>query len=163
MSSTPYFTSRQRTTYTRPAIHARSAARGNTNELFRSLSTLDHRVADLESRSGTGSISLKSSSPVSSPPPAATFNVATQPGTFIIQIANPEFTGKGNLPRTPIQHKIEFSSTQNFAVPDTLPVGQQTYYEVSKYGTGQRKWIRTSSSYDGANFNQQQVLGPFTS
>jgi hypothetical protein len=162
MSSTPYFTSRQRTTFTRPALNARSAA-NNPNELYRFLTTTASRVSDLENRAGTGSISLKSSSPVSTPPPAASFGVTTQPGTFIIQITNPEFLGKGNQPHTPIQHKLEFSSTSDFATSDTLPIGQQTYYEVSKYGTGQRKWVKASSSFDGINFNQSQILGPFTS
>ena len=164
MSSTPYFTSRQRSTFTRPALNARSAAH-NRNELFRFLTTTASRISDLENRAGTGSISLKPSSPspVSSPPPAASFAVSTQPGTFIVQITNPEFTGKGNQPHTPIQHRILFSSTPNFAVPDALPIGQQTYYEVSKYGAGQRKWIQASSSYDGQTFNQPQILGPFTS
>lgn len=162
MSSTPYFTSRQRTTFTRPALNARSAA-NNKNELFRFLATTASRVSDLENRAGTGSISLKSSSPVSTPPPAAGFGVSTQPGVFIVQITNPEFSGKGNLSRTPIQHRLEFSSTSDFATSDMLPIGQQTYYEVSKYGTGQRKWVKASSSFDGINFNQNQILGPFTS
>lgn len=162
MSSAPYFTSRNRTTYTRPAIHARAAGQGNKNELFRSLHTLNFRVGDLEQRAGTGSISLKSSSPVSSPPPAALFKVNTQPGVIIVQIHNPEFTGKGNKPRTPIQHKIEFSSTADFREVDPLPVGQQTYYEISKYGVGQRKWMASSSSTDGIHFNPRVVSGPFT-
>lgn len=162
MSSTPYFTSRQRTTFTRPALNARSAA-NNKNELYRFLATTAARVSDLENRAGTGSISLKSSSPVSSPPPAAGFAVSTQPGVFIVQITNPEFSGKGNQAHTPIQHRIQFSSTSDFAVPDTLPIGQQTYYEVSKYGTGQRKWLAVSSSFDGATFNQKQILGPYSS
>lgn len=162
MSSAPYFTSRKRTTFTRPAIHARAAGLGNKNELFRSLHTLNDRVADLEGRAGTGSISLKSSSPVSAPPPAARFNVSTKPGVFIVEVHNPEFIGKGNLPRTPIQHRIEFSATADFRNPDTLPIGQQTYYEVSKYSSGQRKWLATSSSHDGTHFNQRQISGPFT-
>jgi hypothetical protein len=163
MSSTPYFSSRQRTTFTRPALNARSAAH-NPNELYRFLATTAARVSDLEDRAGTGSISLKSSSPVSSPPPAASVAVTTQPSTFILQITNPEFRGKGgNQPHTPIQHRIQFSSTQNFAVSDTLPIGQQTYYEISKYGGGQRKWIALDSSFDGATWNQKQILGPYVS
>ena len=91
MSSTTYFTSRQRTTFTRPALSARAAVH-NPNQLFRALTTLGSRVSDLENRAGTGSISLKSSSasPISSPPPAASFAVSTQPGVFIVQIKNPE-------------------------------------------------------------------------
>lgn len=164
MSSTPYFTSRQRTSYTRPNPSYQAASHGNPNELLRALTGLGTRLTALETRAGGGSINLKSNSPVSTPPPAAQFNVSSQPGVFFIQITNPEFRqNPGNLPHTPIQHKIEFSSTQNFATSETLPVGAQTYYEVSKYGTGARKWIRTSSSYDGKNFNEQQIFGPLTS
>lgn len=163
MSSTPYFTSRQRSSYTRPSPSVQAAAHGNKNELLRALVGLGTRMTQLETRVGGGSIDLASNSPVSTPPPAARFNVTSQPGTFFIQITNPEFQqNPGNLPHTPIQHKIEFSSTQNFATSDTLPVGAQTYYEISKYGTGVRKWIRSSSSYDGKTFNSPQVFGPLT-
>jgi hypothetical protein len=164
MSSIPYFTSRQRVTYTRPAIHSRSAAHGNRNELFRSLRTLNERMGDLEQRTGTGSISLKTSSPVSTPPQAAATTLSTSPGVFRIQIKNPEFLirKQSNQPHTPIQHKIEFSSTPHFAKSDVLPIGSQTYYEVSRYGAGQRKYVRISSSFDGHNFNQPKVLGPLT-
>lgn len=164
MSSTSYFTSRQRVSYTRPNPSFQAASHGNKNELLRALIGLSNRVKQLETRSGGASIDLKTSSPVSTPPPAAQFHVSAQAGVFIVQITNPEFKqNPENLPHTPISHKIEFSSTQDFAVPDKLPVGGQTYYEVTKYGTGARKWIRTSSSYDGKNFNQQQIFGPFTS
>jgi hypothetical protein len=163
MASTSYFTSRKRVTFTRPGLSARSAA-SNPNELYRFLATTAARVSDLENRAGTGSTSLKSSSPVSTPPPAASFAVTTLPtGAFAIRITNPEFRGKGgNQSHTPIQHKIQFSSTPDFAVVDTLPIGQQTYYEVTKYGNGQRKWLALSSSFDGATFNQKQILGPYT-
>jgi hypothetical protein len=164
MSSTSYFTSRQRVSYTRPDPSYQAASRGNKNELLRALRGLGDRLSQVETRQGGKSISLKSSSPVSTPPPAAQFSVSSQPGVFYVQITNPEFKANpGNLPHTPIQHKIEFSSTQNFATSDTLPVGGQTYYEVTKYGTGARKWIRTSSSYDGKNFNAQQIFGPYAS
>ncbi len=163
MSSTPYFASRQRTSYTRPNPSFEAAARGNKNELLRALISLSTRTSQLETRAGGGSINLKSNSPVSTPPPAAQFNVSSQPGTFYIQITNPQFRqNPGNLPHTPIQHKIDISSTQNFANYDTLPIGGQTYYEISKYGTGVRKWIRSSSSYDGKTFNSPQVFGPLT-
>ena len=163
MSSTPYFTSRQRVSFTRPNPSYQAAAHGNPNELLRAFRSLGARLSQVETRVGGGTISLKSSSPVSSPPPAATVAASTKPGVFIVQITNPEFAGKGNQPHTPIQHRLRFSSTAYFAVPDTLPIGQQTYYEVSKYGTGQRKWVSLDSSFDGINFNQSQVLGPFVS
>jgi len=163
MSSTPYFTSRQRVSYTRPNPSYQAASHGNSNELLRALRSLGNRMSQVETRVGGGTISLKASSPVSSPPPAATVAASTKPGVFIVQITNPEFAGKGNQPHTPIQHRLRFSSTSDFAVPDTLPIGQQTYYEVSKYGAGQRKWVSLDSSFDGINFNQSQVLGPFTS
>jgi hypothetical protein len=163
MSSTPYFTSRQRVSFTRPNPSYQAAAHGNPNELLRAFRSLGARLSQVETRVGGGTISLKSSSPVSSPPPAATVAASTKPGVFIVQITNPEFAGKGNQPHTPIQHRLRFSSTADFAVPDTLPIGQQTYYEVSKYGAGQRKWVSLDSSFDGINFNQSQVLGPFVS
>jgi hypothetical protein len=163
MSSTPYFTSRQRSSYTRPNPSFQAASRGNKNELLRALIGLSTRTSQLETRVGGGSINLKTNSPVSTPPSAAQFAVSSQPGTFFIQITNPEFKlNPGNLPQTPVKHKIEFSSTQNFAVSDELPVGVQTYYEVTKYGAGVRKWIRTSSSYDGKTFNSPQVFGPLS-
>ena len=37
MSSTPYFTSRQRSSYTRPSPSVQAAAHGNKNELLRAL------------------------------------------------------------------------------------------------------------------------------
>jgi hypothetical protein len=163
MSSTPYFTSRQRVSYTRPNPSYQAASHGNPNELLRALRSLGNRMSQVETRVGGGTISLKNSSPVSSPPPLATAAASTRPGVFIVQLTNPEFTGKGNQPHTPIQHRLRFSSTADFAVPDTLPIGQQTYYEVSKYGAGQRKWIALDSSFDGINFNQSQVLGPYIS
>jgi len=164
MSSTPYFTSRQRTSYTRPNPSYQAASHGNSNELLRALTGLGTRMTQIETRVGGGSTNLKSNSPVSTPPPAAQFEVTSKPGAFYIQITNPQFKqNPGNLPHTPIQHKLEFSSTQNFATSDTLPVGQQTYYEISEYGAGARKWIRASSSFDGKNFNQQQTFGPYVS
>jgi hypothetical protein len=163
MSSTPYFTSRQRVSFTRPNPSYQAAANGNKNELLRAFRGLGDRVSQVETRLGGASISLKSSSPVSAPPPSAGFSVSTQPGIFVVQITNPEFKqNPGNLPHTPIQHKLEFSSTQDFATPEPLPIGAQTYYEVSKYGTGARKWVRASSSYDGKTFNQSQIFGPLT-
>lgn len=163
MSSTPYFTSRQRTSYTRPNPSHQAASRGNKNELLRAFISLSTRTSQLETRVGGGSINLKTNSPVSTPPPAAQFAVTSQPGKFFIQITNPQFKqNPGNLPHTPIQHKIEFSSTQNFAVSEAFPIGAQTYYEISKYGTGVRKWIKTSSSYDGKTFNSPQIFGPLT-
>jgi hypothetical protein len=163
MSSTPYFTSRQRSSYTRPSPSVQAAAHGNKNELLRALVGLGARMTQLETRVGGGSIDLASNSPVSTPPPAAEFNVSSQPGVFIIQATNPQFKqNPGNLPHTPIQHKFRFSSTQNFSTSDTLPIGPQTYYEVSKYGTGVRKWIEASSSYDGKTFNSPQIFGPLT-
>ena len=163
MSSTPYFTSRQRVSFTRPNPSYQAASHGTPPELPRAFRSLGARLSQVEPRVGGGTLSLKASSPVSSPPPAATVAASTQPGVFILQITNPEFTGKGNQPHTPIQHRLRFSSTADFAVPDTLPIGQQTYYEVSKYGAGQRKWVSLDSSFDGINFNQSQVVGPLTS
>lgn len=162
MSNTPYFTSRQRTTFTYAAIHATSASHGNKNALRRSLNHLDSRLAQVETRVGGGSINLATSSPTSTPPPAAAAQLTASGGKFILQITNPQFkkVKPGNLPHVPIQHRIEFSSTPDFGVSDQLPIGGQTYYEVSKYGAGQRKWVRLSSSFDGHNFNQHQVLGP---
>ena len=81
-----------------------------------------------------------------------------------MQITNPQFrtSNKGNLPNTPIQHKIEFSPTQDFSSPTQLPITNQTYLEVSQFGKS-RQWIRVSSSYDGTNFNQKTILGPYSS
>jgi hypothetical protein len=164
MSATPYFTSRQRVSYTRPDPSYQAASHGNKNELLRALRGLGNRLSQVETRVGGSSINLMSASPVSAPPPSAQFSVSSQPGVFFVQITNPQFKANpGNLPHTPIQHKIQFSSTQDFAVPDTLPIGAQTYYEVSKYGTGARKWIKATSSYDGKTFNSEQIFGPLTS
>ncbi len=161
MSSTPYFSSRK--VYTRPPIHAKSAAYGNKEELQRALEILNQRVGSLETRSGGGSISLTTSSPVSTPPSAAKVAVNASNGVFRVQITNPQFLpgSKENLSHTPIQHLVEFSSTPDFAVVDSLPIGTQTYVENSQFGAT-RKFIRVSSSYDGHNFSKPVVSGPHT-
>ena len=161
MSSTPYFSSRQRSTFTLPSPNYQAAARGNQNELLRALKGVGTRLTAIETRVGGGSINLKTNSPVSTPPPPAQFGVTAGSGVFRVQITNPQFTGKGNLPHTPIQHRITFSSTSDFRSSDTYPIGNQTYYEISKYPTGSRKWLKIDSSYDGHQFNQAQILGPY--
>lgn len=165
MSSTPYFTSRQRSTYTRPNIHAQSASRGNQFELRRSLVTLNARMGQVETRVGGASISLKTSTPVSSAPPSAQLNASASTGVFRLQITNPQFkvSNKGNLPNTPMWHKVQFSATQDFSSPTTLPPTQQTQIETSQFGPGARMWVGLSSSFDGINYNTQQVSGPYQS
>lgn len=164
MSSTPYFSSRQRSNYTPPNPNYQAAAHGNANELLRGLKVLSNRVGQLETRNGGGSISLDTSSPVSTPPPLAAVAAAASNGAFRIQITNPQFrlSGKGNRSNTPVLHKIEFSSTQDFSNSEQLPITAQTYVEVSKFPAS-RKWVRVSSSFDGHNFNQHQVMGPLNS
>lgn len=164
MSSAPYFTSRQRSGFTYPAIHSTAAAHGNKAELRRALHLLDARVGQLEIRSGGNTIDLKTNSPIASPPPSAQVAASAGSGVFRVQITNPQFktANKGNLPNTPILHKIEFSSSQDFSSPTALPITGQTYVEVSQFGSA-RKWVRVSSSYDGKNFNQPSISGPFKS
>lgn len=164
MSSTPYFTSRQRSNYTRPGPHTQAAANGNKNELRRSLLTLGARIGQLETRAGGSSINLKSSSPVSTPPPQAGVVASAGSGVFRIQITNPQFKvqNKGNLPNTPIVHRIRFSPTADFASPTELPITNQTIVETSQFGSS-RKWIEVSNSYDGINFNPPVRSGPHQS
>ena len=164
MSSTPYFSSRKRSNYTRPNPNYQAAAHGNANELLRGLSTLSTRVGQLESRNGGGSISLSTSSPVSTPPPPAAIAASASNGAFRVLITNPQFrvTNKGNKANTPLLHKIEFSSTQDFSSSEALPITNQTYVEVTKFPKA-RKWIRVSSSEDGQHFNTPQVIGALQS
>lgn len=164
MSSTPYFTSRQRTGFTYPAIHSSAAAHGNKSELRRALHTLDARVGQLEIRNGGATINLKTSSPIQTPPPQAEVAASASNGVFRLQITNPQFkaANKGNTPNTPIVHKVEFSSTADFSSPTQLPPTNQTYLEVSQFGSA-RKWVKVSSSFDGKNYNNPIITGPLKS
>ena len=162
MSSTPYFSSRK--IYTRPPVNYQAAAGGNKQELQRALETLTQRVGSLETRSGGGSINLSSSQPVSTPPAAAKVAVNASNGVFRVQITNPQYAvnAKQNLSNTPILHKVEFSSTPDFAVSSALPISSQTYFENSQFASS-RKYVGVSHSYDGHNFSKRVILGPFVS
>lgn len=162
MSSTPYFSSRK--VYTRPPVNFQAAAGGNKQELQRALETLTQRVGSLETRSGGGSISLSSSQPISTPPSAAKVAVNASNGVFRVQITNPQYLlgNKTNTPNTPVLHRIEFSSTADFAQSEALPVSSQTYVENSQYGVS-RKFIRVSSSFDGHTFGKPVISGPHSS
>lgn len=150
--------------YTRPFPNAQAAARGNSNELRRALLLINTRLGSLETRAGGGSISLKDSSPVSAAPPLAQVAASVNEGQFVLEITNPQYKNvkRGNFPNTPLLHRVRFSSSSDFRNATTLPISGQTYWQVNKFGSGARKWIRVDSTKDGKTFNQHQTFGPLT-
>lgn len=83
-------------------------------------------------------------------------------GNFTVSLTNPEFQpSKGNPLRTPIYHKLQYSADPAFrSGVHELPPSTQTHWPITTQPKS-KYHFRVASSYDGVNWNQPIVTGPF--
>jgi hypothetical protein len=136
----------------KPSDAAQAAVKGRSFQLQQLLENNEARISSLETK--TGAL-------LSTPPQAAvSVSAVTGSGRFVIRITNPEYVNRGNLPKTPLLHLVEFSTRPDFASGMiAFPISTQTYYTVpvedvgGKVGSPQTGYFRVQSSFDGENFN----------
>lgn len=145
---------------------------GEVNKhLSSALEKIQKDIADLKQRTGAQAVDFDKRAPVASIPDLAAIAVKPINGIFTVVVTNPEFVQQSNARkavvrnprRAPVLHRIAFSLTPAFdASGDVQYYGPstQTHWTIADIASSLR-YVRLESSFDGENWNQAAITGPF--
>ena len=128
-------------------------ASGNNKHLNTALRSLHERLDQLEQRTGTVAADTSKHAPIApAPPPSRVKATAAGAGQYVVEITNPEFFSRGNMVRTPLYHRVSYSTAKDFSRDVTrLDPSPQTHFTI--VDPRPRLFFQVQSSEDGVNWS----------
>jgi len=142
-----------------------SFARADREAMRRFYRNFLQRMQTLEQIVGKVGFDTQTSTPINPAPALARVALSAHPNqNMVLEITNPQFLSsstpgkiKGNVPRTPLTHKIQYSFDPQFKNGIVSPPpGTQTHYTIPT--DGRRVYVKVQSSPDGVNYNTPQLV-----